>query len=290
MRIRHFDISGINIRVHTRHDPEEYAKLWAAIWRLRKSVSHASNALMIGESKRDRDIIVGNFYRFLEVNIDDPWFDIDKHKKADEADVERVHIPPALKPNLTEIPYIFHLKTHRLYFVSHEQDVSVAPGMVQKLMERLTMYDSIKDKFGGVDLTVMTDRGKVAEMLKWPVIRRLTITLERPNPTEEEDDETVFERLNRRHLKSETHIYQKATGEKSIAVDDEMRAQAAHAADNGLVKVTGKNIKGEPDKAISKEFPLKIKATYEPSGPTAQTLKQALVHWVLDYIGRGRLE
>src|SRR5437763_14948764 len=117
---------------------------------------------MIGESKREGDIITWNFYRFLEVNVEDPWFDIAKHKKADASDVEKVSIPPALKPNLTEIPYVFHLKTHRLYFVSHEQDVAVAPGMVKKLLEKLAIYESVKSQFGGIDLTVLTGRGKVA--------------------------------------------------------------------------------------------------------------------------------
>jgi len=288
MRNRNFDISGINIRVHTQHNAEEYAKFWSAIWKLRKSVTHASNALMIGESKRDGDIIVGNFYRFLEVNKDDPWFDIHKHKKADESDVEKVHIPISLKPNLVEIPYVFHLNTHKLYFVSHEHDVGVAPAMVKRLLVKLTMYESVKSNFGNIDLTVLSDRGKVAEMLRWPVIRRLSITLERPNPIEEDDDETVFERLTRRRLKSETHIYQKATGEQTIVVDDEMRKQVDQAADNGTVTVSGKNIKGEQRKAISKDFPLTIKATYEPTGPTAQTLRQALIHWIGQYARMGR--
>jgi hypothetical protein len=280
---RYFDVSGINLRVHTKHASEEYAALWRDLFSKKKNVMHANNALMIGGyTSAGRDFITGNFYRFLQVDIDAPWFDIEKHKKAADEDVGQVKIPPALKPNLVEIPYVFDLRRHRLYFVSHEHDFNLSPIMVEKLLQRLTSLPSIVARYGDIDLSVLTDRGKVHEMLKWPVIRNLTIVLERPNPVEPEDDETVYERLERRRLKSETHSYQKARGEESIILDDEMRAQAENAINNGLVKVSGRNLAGEPGTVISSSFPLKLKGTYTPSGLTAQTLKDALLSLVKD--------
>lgn len=282
-KIRHFDVSGINLRVHTRHAPAEYASLWKDLWAKKIRVTHANNALMIGGyTLAESGYITGNFYRFLQVDADAPWFDIEKHKKADDEDVHQVHIPPALKPNLVEIPYVFDLKHHRLYFVAHEHEFNLSPVMVDKLLKRLTTLPSIVRRYGDVDLTVMTDRGKVDEMLKWPTIRRLTILLERPNPSEADDDETVFERLERRRLKSETHIYQKARGEESIVIDEEMKEQAANAIDNGFVEVAGRNLAGQPGKVSTSSFPLKLKGTYTPTGMAAQTLKDALLSLVKD--------
>lgn len=280
-KIRHFDVAGINIRVHPIHQPDEYKALWKALYSKKLHITHANNALMIGGFNADvPGVITGNFYRFLQVDVGAPWFDIEKHKKATDEEVDLVHIPPALKPNLVEIPYVLDLRKHRLYFVSHELDMNLAPYMVEKLLKRLTSNPGIVKRFGDVDLTVMTDKGKVLEMLRWPVIRKLTIKLERPNPIEEDDEETVLQRLERRRLKSETHIYQKAKGEKSINVDDEIQQQAEHAVDNGLVEVSGKDKAGQPGTVVSKDFPLKLKGTYTPTGLTAQTLKDALLHLV----------
>ncbi|MES2296813.1 MAG: DUF4747 family protein [Pseudomonadota bacterium] len=282
-KVRHFDVAGINIRVHPIHEPFRYLALWKALWAQKTNVTHASHALMIGEYNVDTPgFIKGNFYRFLQVDTDAPWFDVDKHMKAADEDVGQVHIPPALKPNLTEIPYVLDLKRHCLYFVSHEQEMNLSPVIVDKLLKRLTGLPVIRKQFGDVDLTVLTDRGRVQEMLKMPVIRKLTITLERPNPAEEEDDETVYERLERRKLKSETHIYQKLKGEATINVDAEMHAQAENAMDNGLVEVVGKNLAGQPVKEASKDFPTKIKGTYTPTGMASQTLKDALLALVID--------
>lgn len=280
-KARHFEVASINIRVHPVHKPEEYEALWKILYSKKVHITHANNALMIGGFKADTPgFITGNFYRFLQVDAGAPWFDIEKHKKAADEDVGLVNIPPALKPNLVEIPYVLDLKKHHLYFVAHELEMNLAPYLVEKLLKRLISSPSIVKRFGDVDLTVMTDKGKVLEMLRWPVIRKLTIKLERPNPVEEDDEETVLQRLERRRLKSEIHIYQKAKGELSINVDDEIQKQAAHASDNGLVEVTGKNPTGQPDTAVSKNFPLKLKGSYTPTGLTAQTLKDALLSLV----------
>jgi hypothetical protein len=233
---------------------------------------------MIGEAHQDGSTITGFFYRFLEVDTSEPWFDIVKRKKADDEDVQQVNIPPQLKPNLVEIPYVFDLDKHCLYFVSHEAAADLSPQMVLKLLKKLTSIAKVKEKFGTVDLTVLTEHDKVAELLKWPVIRRLTIILERPNATEEEDDETVFDRLSRRRLKSETHVYQKEAGASTINIDDEMRAQAKSSIDHGVTEVAGKNIKGEPGKASSADYPLRMKAMYQPG---VQSLRQALIAFVL---------
>lgn len=283
-RQKHFDVSGINIRVHTKHEAQEYVNLWEALLKTRSYVVHANTALMIGDvryedKKNPEALISGNFYRFLEVDLDNPWFNIDKHKKATDEDVVQVNIPVELKPNLTEIPYVFNPKNHCLYFISKAAGTAASPRMVNKLLTTLCNSEKIFDQFKKVDLTILTDKGKVDEMLNWPEIRNLTIKIERPNPVDHDDERLIFERLQNRRVESETRIYKKASGETSIIPDQEMKDLAHIAANNGIVEVTGKNPMRSPDKATSSNFPLKIKGIYDSKlQPLLDALKAVILN------------
>lgn len=284
MRVaRGFEVSGINIRVHTRHAPEEYTEFWKQLHRLRGTVTRSSNTLMIGEARSEdkedhRALIYGNFYRFLDVKPDDPWFNIQTRKKASDEDVEKVNIPIELKPNLVEIPYVFDVVKHKLYFVSKEKDIHVSATTIHNFLSNLCERASIVARFGKIDLTVMTDKGQVDELLSWPVIRTLTIKIDRPNPNDYDDEAAFYEKLNRRHAESETRIYKKAATEISLVPDAEIRSLAHIAADNGEVEVSGKNKKLSSTTASSKNFPMRIVASYLT---TVETLLGALKTVVL---------
>jgi hypothetical protein len=275
---RNFDVSGLNIRVHSEHAPREYVKLWRILNDTKQYVTYASNALMIGEMHFEDPQdpvagIYGSFYRFLEVDTSHPWFNIEKKKKASDQDVEAVNIPAELKPGLVEIPYIFDVKEHRLYFVARETAADLSPRMVKRLLTALCAIPEVIDHFGVVDLTVVTDRGRVDKMLSWPVIRTLTIELDRPNPTDHEDEEYFLEKMQQRRIGKQVITYTKASEEVTIVPDDEMIKLAHVAADNGVVKVTGKNHQRHSARESSKDFPLAIKGSYNPN---QQSLMEAL--------------
>ena len=277
-RTRNFDASGVNIRVHTKHAPSEYVALWEHMHAANRYVTYASNALMIGDIRYEEKTnpasrLYGYFYRFLDVDPNNSWFNIVKHKKATDDDVEAVNIPAELKPDLVEIPYVFDVEKHQLYFISSETDVKLSPSLVLKLLERLCASQEVFERFGKVDLTVLTDQKKIDEMLKWPVIRNMTIEIDRPNPTEEEDEAAFYDRLKKRGLSSEIRVYKKADDAPSILPDDEMKWLAKIAADNGVVRVAGKNLQRQTDKASSDQFPLRLKSSYDSN---LQTLMDAL--------------
>lgn len=275
---RNFDVCGINIRVHTKHEPAEYVQLWERLHAQRKYVAHANTALMIGdlryENLDDKNAgISGFFYRFLDVDTEHPWFNIERHKKASENEVEKVVIPVELKPGLVEVPYFFDVRSHKLYFVAHETQADLSPKMVERLLSRLCAIEEIAERFGRVDLNIVTDKAKVEELLNWPVIRTLTIELDRPNPTDEEDEEYFYQRMHERRIASQVITYKKAPEEVTIVPDEEMKLLARVAANNGVVTVSGKNRKQESGKASSKSFPLAMKGSYNPS---QQSLMDAL--------------
>jgi hypothetical protein len=98
-------IGGLNIRVHTQHKAEEYVSLWRAMYRLRLPTARGVNALMIGTvtqlGEDSNSPLLGSIYRFTDIDPNDPWFDIEQHKRANDEDVAEVNIPQKLKGSMT---------------------------------------------------------------------------------------------------------------------------------------------------------------------------------------------
>ena len=265
-------VGGLNIRVHTKHAADEYAALWKALHRLRLPTTRGVNALMIGSVASLGDAadspLVGSLYRFTNINPDDPWFDIDEHKEADATDVAELKIPKKLKPNLKEYPYLFDIKKHKFFFKSGGHDGGISPSLVQRMLQNLIGRPNIVRRFGDVDLTVMTEQGVLQRLLKWPEIRQIELVLERPNPTDFDDDQSFYERLRRRGLKKEVTTFVKASEEKTITPDKEMLKMFEIAVNNGKYTQKGKNAEGVVETASSTNYPLEEATSYDPDFTT----------------------
>lgn len=181
-----------------------------------------------------------------------------------------MNIPEKLKPNLSEIPYIFDAKTHKLYFLTGGTYSGIGTNAMENLLDAIKNHPAIVKRFGEVDSTIVTDKKMLDELLGWPEIRKIYVKLERPNPTEEEDDETFYERLQRRRLKSEEHIYTKQSGAESIIADDEMTSLFRTAADNGIYRQTGTDKAGVSREASSQNFPMVEVYKYDPDSMLLQ--------------------
>jgi hypothetical protein len=268
-RDRTIKISGINLRVHSKHAPSEYVELWKAFTRLRKPKTRGVSALMIGTqrplSKEDpASPIFGYLYRFVNIDPSDPWFDIEKHGVADDDDVAQVRIPAKLKPNLEEIPYLLDTKRHRFFFKSGGVGAEVSPGIALSLIEHLAQYPSISERFGEVDATIITEKGTLRQLLSWPVLKQISVTLKRPNPNEFDDDQEFYARLERRGLKLEEHKFVKAPEAETITPDEEMVAMFNRAIEDGTYTQRGVDEDGELRTASASEYPMKESFTYDP--------------------------
>lgn len=265
---RTLHVSGLNIRVHTKHAADEYAALWKALHRLRLPTTRGVNAIMIGSvsslNEAPDSPLIGSLYRFTNINPDDPWFDIDEHKEADANDIAEVRIPNKLKPNLKEYPYLFDIKKHKLLFKSGGHEGGISPLIVQKMLQNLSERPIIARRFGDVDLTVMTEKGVLERLLMWPEIRQIELVLERPNPTDFDDDQSFYDRLKRRSLKKEVTTFVKANEEKTIRPDPEMLKMFRIAVNNGKYTQKGMNAEGVIESAASTKYPLKEPTSYDP--------------------------
>lgn len=277
------EVCEINIRVHPTHEPKEYVALWRLLFKLRWHIVRGHTGLMIGEARPIDDgngnmLIRGYLYKFLEIDREQPWFDLEQGKQARQEDMDRIVIPDELRPNLVEIPYVFDPARHRLHFVSRAGNVSISAAMVRRLIRELSLAKAVQERFeGGVDVSIVTDKKDIDRLLDIESLRSLTIVIERPNPTEPEDDETVYERMRRRNISRERHEYKKAPNEASIQPDDELRALAHIAAENGKVEVKGRDRMNRPIDASSDEFPKRKHFFYEKA---QQLLLDALVSFI----------
>ena len=159
---------------------------------------------------------------------------------------------------------MFDVKRHKLYFKTGGHDGGISPSLVQRMLENLTGRPSIVRRFGEVDLTVLTEKGVLERLLKWPEIRRIELVLERQNPSDFDDDKSFYERLKRRGLKKEITTFVKANEEKTITPDTEMRKMFEIAVNNGKYTQKGMNAEGVIETASSTSYPLEEATSYNP--------------------------
>src|SRR5690606_25814991 len=161
---------------------------------------------------------------------------------------------------------------YRLYVISRSsENVSVPIRRVHKLVDSMSRAKKIVHRYGDVHVSMIQDRKQVEELLRWPVIQRLEILVERPNGDEDDDERKAMRRLEGMGARSEHRIWRKSADAKSIKVDEETRALANVAVDNGVVKVKGKNPQGQRDRASSESFPMHAPASYDPDTGTILT-------------------
>ncbi|WP_083969467.1 DUF4747 family protein [Kerstersia gyiorum] len=281
-RSRSFEVSGLNIRVHTKHSCEEYVEFWRMLYVNRATVLHGSSAMMIGEARKENSEdpespISGYIYKFLNIDPSEPWFDIQRKKPATDEDVSKVSIPDFLKPNLRLVPYVFLPSKHQLFFVSKASSDSMAAGTVNRLITKLSENTTIVERFGVVDISTITDQKEIESFFHWHSIKTLDILIKRPNPLEDEDEEDVLDRLERLNAGSERIVLKKAPEAATLTPDDTVKNLAYIAADNGEVRIDGRNEQGVKDHASSKDFPMHERVTYQPN---LQSNLQALISFV----------
>lgn len=290
-RPRGYQVGCINSRVHTKHAPDEYLELWRVFARARAPyVWPSSLAVMIGEAVRrtnePTDGMFGHFYRFIHLDRDAGWFNILEHKPAEREDLAQIRIPANLQPNLRMLPYYFDINRHRLYFISKGAGAALSPGQVERLLKSLAEHENVVQRFGAVDIQIATEIDSVESLLRWPVLRNLSITLERPNATDFEDDERALRHLKALGARREVREYAKADDVGTLKPNEEMQAMARVAADNGRVHVEGTDPEGVSRGADSQHYPWKKNRHFQPA---TETLIDAFLGFVRDLFARRRL-
>ena len=265
---RLFSMSVINV-VTQPHSPENYVALFKDLFKLRTStIVRGDAAILLGELRpMDRDApekgVRGRFYRYTEIDKNAKWFNLDTAEEASEEDLEKVSIPDGLRPNLKESFFFFNPTGHKLFYISHDADVSLPPGHLIKHLNNLCSSPIIVKKYGDVDLTAIPDSMTLEKILTLPQINKLLLDIKKPNPDDLGDlDDEIFERMREMGVRRERREYTAEAGE-TIKIEGSTLDLAKVAARNGEVVVTGRSAANERVSESTKKFPLSQVVRYD---------------------------
>lgn len=274
-RDKKFAIGCINLVLHP-HSAEKYIQLLTVIKEQRLAVKvRGDEAIMIGTlTKSDSEgEYVGEIYRYLNLDTNADWFNVQSMKAATKNDVKAVVIPENLKPHFKKFSFVFFTKRHRFFYVSKSGGDTLPPRMLEKFF-KVVAESSHLSRFGSFKPTAQPRLGSSDQLFSLPRISRVQMEIHRPNPDDHEDLELEFEeRLRELNAKKEIRIYVEENSE-GIQPDDKFKALAQVAASNGKVLVHGRNSRNEVVDLSTKDMPLTESVSYNPD---VQTERDALV-------------
>ncbi|ARR16624.1 DUF4747 domain-containing protein [Xanthomonas citri pv. citri] len=249
----------LNIAMHEPHSPDAYVSLFRALFQSRMVVNvRKVTGAMIGSMQplnreRPTEGLVGEFYQFVNLDRDEPWFDLNKLEEAKEKDVETIHIPDHLKPHLARFTYVFFPEGHRLYLQTRNKDRTFGIEAARKFIKSLIALAAVE--FPTVEVTVEPDKDSLNKILRMKSLTRLEITLLRPNPDDlQEAEKRLLARLTGQNAKKLKLTLQADSGEV-LKPDEDTVTIAEVARSNGQVVAKGKDALGNTIERSTREHP-----------------------------------
>lgn len=263
-------VGAINITMQP-HSPEMYVKLFKLAHKLRKIVklNKTTGGLLAGLAEYrfgDEKIkpIIGDIWRFTQINMDDPWVNIETNDIASDDELNSIVIPAHLRPNGSRFSYFFYPDKHIVFYESYYDKHSLAASVAEKFFRELFSLEEIVDKFGEVEVTHFPDIKGLEDALNIPFKKRVEAIFTRPNPdTFAKEEAVVLNRMKKKNVRriEQTYISEK---DKSINVDEELRIIAKIAAKNGSLTIKGRDFADKPVEYSTTSVPFMAKEYYEP--------------------------
>ncbi|AGI26016.1 hypothetical protein H681_20745 [Pseudomonas sp. ATCC 13867] len=210
------------------------------------------------------DGVRGELYKFLKLDAAEAWFNLRDMDEATNEDVAELVIPEHLKPHFKRFQYIFYPKGHRFYFISGKPKHSLSPNLVKNFFLKIFSRPEFAE-FGQLSITVQPDPNSLEVMLSLKRISKLKLEIDRPNPDDHEDlEEDILERLNKMNAKTQRMEFLEANN-VGLIIDEDVRALAGVAEENGYVMVEGKDEDNVKQFLSTKDTPLHVTAKYNPN-------------------------
>ena len=255
-------ISQINIAMESPHSPQRYIDLFRHAKNIRSPITlRGDEAAILGPLdfktyKGPQDHISGEIYRFLNIDETAKWFNMQKNEPATEEETNAIVIPRELRPNLKMIEFVFHPHNHKLFFINKDRNHTLSPQLAEKFFQQLFDLACEKGSLPAVTVTAIPDKESIEEIFSIPTLKRIDITLARPNPDDFEAAERKFlKKLEKQKAKRiETSLI--ALPGKSLEPDEETRLLAQVAASNGKVVGHGLDSHGKRIEESTKNKPM----------------------------------
>ncbi|MBE0672640.1 MAG: DUF4747 family protein, partial [Anaerolineales bacterium] len=144
---------------------------------------------------------------------------------------------------------------------------SFSPISVKKIFDNMFKTKMIKGMFEEINVVVFPSQEPIERILSLPYLKRLEISLLRPNDDDLESDEAkILKKLEMEHAKRKDVILT-AIPRDGIVPNNETKILARVASHNGFVKANGYNEKDERVFISTKDHPWEFTVQFDPTQP-----------------------
>ena len=269
---RKIEFSALDISAHP-HPAGIYPKLFDRARRLKKAfkiVGHEFGEL--SELSKHKDpksdevvAISGVVYRYLKIDENADWFDVETGEEATDDAKSGLSIPSNLRPNLRRIYWVFDVPNHVLIFATHNGDASLSPIQAEGFFSRL--MDQAAAGLEEVEYTEVTkvkSKEAIQQIFKNHRVSRLEIELSRPNA---DDSESALGKiLKQMEAEGARKSNEVLTGDDDNGLKESPRIKEKLLASQriGRAQAVVFGSDGEKDTIDTNEHPLIEAIVYEP--------------------------
>ncbi len=262
-------IGVLNVAMHEPHSEGRYVELLQDLYGLGKAVrTRGASGALLGKLYSDVEgafdhAVVGEFYSFLYLDPDEPWFNLERNEEAVNEELNEIQIPQHLKPHLARFLFVFLTDSHRMYIQLKSGQRTLSINAVAKVLKVL-LADMRMDVYGAIEVTVVPAQDTVKNILGMAFLHTLQIELVHPNPDDNRDDERrLLEDLKRQkarrmklELSSERH--------HPLEVDENVKVLAHVASTNGHVFGSGRDENDKRVEISTRDTPMIEMPIYDP--------------------------
>jgi len=274
MRDQKLTIGAINITAHPHPTPRIYAELLLDAYRLKAQVPIRGDAGGIlcsafeSDPGDEKSWVSGEIAKFLNIDLEQPWFDLVEFDEANEEEAKKISIPEHLKPNLTKIEYILVPELHILFFEVAHHGNKITPSMALKFFRRLFSADSIVAKYGPIETTVVPKREVVDAILDSNSIRELNLVITRPNNDDlGSAEQKLLQELDEQGSR-EMKVSHKTQPGKFLKPNGKLKTLGKIAAKNGVLSAQVKDDRGVTSPLSTIDHPELQTVFYNPNTET----------------------
>lgn len=257
---------GILNFTSAHEDSESYKSAFLHAFKSRAQIELAKHRYaMITSIEVKRDgLLVGTIARFNEIDLELPWFDIEKLNTADHSIISQINIPERARPNYTIIYFAVDYKKHKLYYTSRSPSGSFAAKEANKFFTRLFSNEIISKVTGNYNWSIVSIAGSFDSIIEGIELKTVEIIIQRPNP---DDHGELEQRIRDRLASTNTRQYSEkfiAQPGEAIEPDQEMVALAEISETNGETKISGRNAVGASESRSTENYPEIISHKFPP--------------------------
>jgi hypothetical protein len=274
-RLQLIRIAGLNIKTDP-HSPDIYADMLKRAADARIAVNYRGNHYgsigeITDESEGELSVLRGSINTFIDFDKTKSWYNIKSARPAEKDEVTTIKLPEHLRPEHSQIPFIFFPKYHRMFF-----QTILAPYSMMRLVHSVLNNPSVKPGASEVEVYVEQDQEQLERIFKMTELRKLEIIITRPNPDDIGDFESeIKERLAEQSARRMRTTLEAERGE-GLKPDETTRKLAKVALSDGSVTGRGVDESGRVVTASTSSQPLVITLSFNPeTTPFAKALIDA---------------